>query len=172
MDEQKITECASCHNNHDIVHPTLEMLDTTCSRSKCHEKDTSEFKRGQQIKTLITEANILLDEANQTLEEAKLQGVYTLEYEFALKEGRTHIQEAAPVIHTLSEEAIEEHTRKAVAASNKVKEDINLYFESLDVRKVGLVFAWLFIIATIVALYLRKRRADRDWEMEKKQKGK
>jgi len=164
MDEQKITECASCHNNHDNVRPTLEMFDTTCGRSNCHEKNTSEYKNGQEIKALIAKANILLSETRQRVEDAKRQGMHTIEYEFALKEARTYIQEAKPVTHALSEETIREYTSKAEGEANKVKEDINHHFELQRVRKVYLGFAWLFIFVAIVALYLRKRRADRDWE--------
>ena len=161
MDEQKITECASCHNNHDIAPSTLEMFDTTCSRANCHAKNTSEFKSGQQIKTLIAETNILLGEARQSVAEAKEHGMHTIAYEFTLKEARTYIQEAKPVTHTLSEESIRQFTRKAMGAANKVKGDINHHFDSLKVRKLYLGFVWLFIFASVVALYLRKRRADR-----------
>ena len=142
------------------------MYDTTCSRSECHDKDSSEYKIGQQIKTLITEANIILDEAQQSVENVKQQGVYTIEYEFALKEAQTYIKEVEPIIHTLSEQTIKEYTGKAIADSNKVKEDILKYSQSLRIRKVYLGIAWLFIFSLIVALYIRKRRADRDWENE------
>jgi hypothetical protein len=66
--------------------------------------------------------------------------------------------------HSLNKSEIGEYTGKAVAASDNVKKDIDNYFKSLKVRKIGLGIVWLFVLSTVTALYLRKRRADQEWQ--------
>jgi hypothetical protein len=161
MDEQKISECASCHNHHDIATPTLALFDTSCGR--CHEAGTPAFRRGQELKALLVNATIALDTANRSIVDARQQGMHTAEYEFALEEARTNLLRVISVTHTLSLSAVKEFTDKAQGEADNVKLDIHNYFQSLKIRKVGLGLIWIFLFGTIVALFWRQRRADREW---------
>ena len=164
MDEQKISECASCHNNHDNQIPTLALFDTSCGR--CHEATTPAFRRGQEIQALLVNATTALNAANQHVADAKHQGVYTSEYEFTLEEARTNLLRVIPVTHTLSLSTIKDFTDKAQGEADNVKLDIHNYFQSLRVRRIGLGFTWIFLLSVIIALYVRVRRADREWREE------
>ena len=161
MEEQKLPECASCHSNHDIAIPTLALFDTSCGR--CHETGTAAFRRGQEIKTLLVNATTALDAANQYVADAKHQGVHTAEYEFVLEEARTNLLRVIPVTHTMSLSTVKDFTEKSQGEADKVKLNIHNYFESLKIRKVALGLIWVFLFGTIVALFWRLRRADREW---------
>lgn len=164
VDKQEMAECGSCHNNHDIAKPTLQLFDTSCGKNGCHFKNSDAFKLGQEIKELIIKANDTLNNAKQVIKNAERSGVYTLQYEFTIDEAYTNIQQVSSRVHALSKPEIEEYTGKAVAASDNVKKDIDEHFKSLRGRKVGLGIVWLFVLSTVAALYLRKRRADQEWQ--------
>jgi len=164
VDKGKMTECDSCHNHHDIAKPTLQLFDTSCGKNKCHEKNSDAFKMGQEIKALIIKANDTLNNARQVIKNAESDGVYTIQYEFTIDEAYTNIQQVSSRTHALNKSGIAEYTSKAITASDSVKKGIDEHFKSLRVRKVGLGIVWLFVLATVTALYLRKRRADQEWQ--------
>ncbi|HIE26343.1 TPA: hypothetical protein EYP66_03565 [Candidatus Poribacteria bacterium] len=164
VDKGEMTECDSCHNKHDIAKPTLELFDTSCGKDNCHEKNSDEFALGQQIKSLIIKANDTLDNARQIIKDAESAGAYTTQYEFTIDEAHTNIQQVSSRTHSLNKSEIGEYTAKAITASDSVKKDIDEHFKSLRIRKVGLGIVWVFVLATVVALYLRKRRADQEWQ--------
>jgi hypothetical protein len=164
VDKGKMTECDSCHNHHDIAQATLQLFDTSCGKNRCHEKNSDEFKLGQEIKALIIKANKALDNTRQVVQNAENRAVYTIQYEFTIDEAYTNIQQVLSHTHTLNKPEIEEYVGKIIVASDSVKRDIEEHFNSLRIRKVGLGIVWLFVLATVAALYLRKRRADKEWE--------
>ena len=115
------------------------------------------------MKALLANSISALDEAKQIVTEAKHQGVYTAEYEFTLEEARTNLLRVIPITHTLSLTTVKEFTDKAQGEANHVKLDVHNYFESLKFRRVGMGIIWILLFSTIVALFWRLRRADREW---------
>lgn len=166
MQKKKMSQCNSCHSNHAIKYPDLSMFDNTCS--KCHDASSGAYKRGQQIKALILEADDQIDKAKELIRKAKAKGQDVSEYETQLEQANTDMLQVEPVSHTLLLSEVEPVTNSARTVSGDIASSVHNYLESLRMRKVGLGIVWLFIFFVVVVLYLKVKRADEEYEAEKK----
>jgi hypothetical protein len=75
-----------------------------------------------------------------------------------------------PVTHTLLLSEVEPITNAARTVAGDISSSVHNYLESLRMRKVGLGIVWLFIFFVVVALYLKVKRADEEYELAQKKK--
>ena len=144
------------------------MLGPVCLN--CHSEGSGGYKRGQQIKTLIVEVQEEIEEAERIVAEAKLKGVDVTEDEVALERAKSGLLQAIPAIHALNLALVEENSVPAKSLASDIKLRIHEIFESFRLRKVALGIVWLFILFTVTVLYMKKKRADREFDSQKKQK--
>jgi hypothetical protein len=163
--EQKLmSQCISCHHHHNIEKPTLGMFDTGCET--CHDKNSGAFKKGQQIKALLLDTQSSLEEAQGLIQQAKHKGVDVEDDVALLEQASSGLIELYPRIHTLNLTDVEETATQAKSISADVSLRIHEIFESFRLRKVGLGFVWLFIFVSLAIFYLKKRRADREFDLQ------
>lgn len=166
MQQRKMSQCTSCHGNHAIQYPDLSMFDNTCSR--CHDTSSGAYKRGQQIKALILEAEDQIDNARELIGKAKAKGQDVSDYETQLEQANTDMLQVEPVTHTLLLSEVEPVTSSARTVAGEITSSVHSYLESLRMRKVGLGIVWFFIFFVVVVLYLKVKRADEEYEAEEK----
>jgi len=165
MERREMAQCISCHERHRTRKADVNMLGPVCAR--CHREDSRAYKRGQQIKTLIVEVQEEIEEAENIIAEAKLKGVDVTEDEVALERAKSNLLEAIPLIHTLNFSLVEENTVQAKSIASDIKLRIHEILESFRLRKVALGIVWLFILFTVTVLYIKKKRADREFDLQK-----
>lgn len=163
MQEKKMSQCASCHKHHDIDYPELSMFDQICSN--CHDPGSGAYKRGQQIKAMILEANEQIDKAKMLMEKARIRGLDVFQYEPDLEQANTDMLQVLPVTHHLILSEVETITSSARTVAGEITASAHNYLESLRMRKVGLGIVWLFIFFVVVTLYIKVKRADREFEL-------
>ena len=165
MKKKKMSQCTSCHQHHSINYPEVSMFDQVCAN--CHVPNSGAYKRGQQIKALILEAKEQIDKAKELIGKAKLKGLDVSEYETQLEQANTDMLQVEPVTHTLLLSEVEPITNAARTVAGDISSSVHNYLESLHMRKVGLGIVWLFIFFVVVALYLKVKRADEEYELAK-----
>lgn len=163
MREKKMSQCASCHQHHSIDYPELSMFDQVCSN--CHDPNSGAYKRGQQIKAMILEANEQIDKAKELIEKARLKGLDVSQYEPELEQANTDMLQVLPVTHHLILSEVETITSSARTVAGQIAASAHNYLESLRMRKVGLGIVWLFIFFVVITLYIKVKRADREFEL-------
>jgi hypothetical protein len=168
MKKNLMAQCISCHEQHRTQKADINMLGPVCAN--CHDQSSGAYKRGQQIKTLIVEAQVEIDETEHLIGEAKLKGIDVLEDEVALERSKSSLAEAIPKIHALNLSLVEENTVQAKSIASDIKIRIHEILESFRLRRVALGFVWLFIFFTATVLYIKKKRADREFDARKEQK--
>lgn len=164
MKKRKISQCTSCHGNHAIQYPEISMFDRTCL--KCHDTGSGAYKRGQQIKAMILEAEEQIDKAKELIVKANSKGQDVSGYENQLEQANTDMVQVLPVTHTLNISEVEKITSNARTVAGEISSSVNKYFKSLRMRKVGLGIVWLFIFFVSIILYLKVKRADKEFELE------
>ena len=168
MKRNLMAQCISCHEQHRTERADLKMLGPVCT--KCHEEGSAEYKRGQQIKTLIVEVQEEIDETENLITEAKLKGIDVMEDQVALERAKSSLGQAIPKIHALNLSLVEENTTDAKSIASDIKLRIHEILESFRLRKVALGFVWLFIFFTVTVLYVKKKRADREFDLQPEHK--
>lgn len=144
------------------------MIGPVCTN--CHEEGSGAYKRGQQIKTVLVETQKEIDGAESIIAEAKLKGIDVTEDEVGLERAKSNLIEAIPKVHALNLSLVEENTVQAKSIASDIKLRIHEILESFRLRKVALGFIWLFIFFTITLLYIKKKRADREFDSQQEQK--
>jgi hypothetical protein len=162
-----MAQCVSCHHPHHTGEADVGMLGPVCT--ECHDQGSGGYKRGQQIKTLILEAQEEIEEAHHMVAEAKLKGVDVTEDEVGLERAKSSLAQAIPKIHALNLVLVEENTVQAKSIASDIKLRIHEVFESFRLRKVVLGVVWLFVFFTLTVLYIKKKRVDREFDSQKKQ---
>ncbi|MFQ6031416.1 MAG: hypothetical protein ACE5K2_00725 [Candidatus Zixiibacteriota bacterium] len=168
MERREMAQCISCHEHHRTQKAKVDMLGPVCTR--CHDQGSGAYKRGQQIKTLIVKAQEEIEEAESIVAEAKLKGVDVTEDEVGLERAKSNLLQAIPKIHALNLTLVEEGTVQAKSLASDIKLRIHEIFESFRLRKVALGIVWLFILFTVTVLYVKKKRADTEFDLQKKTK--
>jgi hypothetical protein len=163
MKSNLMAQCISCHQQHQTQKANIAILDSVCTR--CHEESSGAFKRGQQIKTLLVETQEEIDGAEALIGKAKLKGVDVSEDELGLERAKSNLLEAVPTIHALNISLVEENTVQAKSIASDIKLRIHEILESFRLRKLALGIVWLFILFTVTVLYLKKKRADREFDL-------
>jgi len=165
-----MSQCTSCHGNHSIKYPEITLFDQVCSN--CHDPNSGAYKRGQQIKTLILEAKEQIDKAKELIAKAKAKGQDVSGYENQLEQANTDMLQVLPVTHTLAISDVETITNSTRTVAGEIASSVHNYLESLRMRKVGLGIVWLFVFFVVVILYLKVKRADREYELSKEKEKK
>jgi hypothetical protein len=161
MDEQKISECVSCHGNHTIEPTDRKFFDTVCAR--CHSVGSKEQLVGQRLKTLLMAADESLREATHLLEQAQQRAVDVSAYRSRLIEARSYFLQALPVQHSLDIPHIEELTRRAKSIADDVRSGLHSLQGVMAIRLLGLTLVWIFLLLLVIVIYLvlRERKGER-----------
>jgi hypothetical protein len=168
MKRREMAQCISCHEHHRTHKANVDMLGPVCTN--CHDEASGGYKRGQQIKTLIVEVQEEINQAESVIAEAKLKGVDVTEDEVALERAKSSLLQAIPAIHALNLALVEENSVPAKSLASDIKLRIHEVLESFRLRKVALGFVWLFILFSVTVLYMKKRRADREFDLQAEKK--
>jgi hypothetical protein len=159
MDERGISECASCHDNHDIEPAsTGRLFDVVCAR--CHAPGSKEASQGEKLKTLIVGAQQALGEAEEALRQAEREGYDVSPYRSRMVEARAYVIESLPVQHSLDIAQVQERTRRARSIAEDVRAGVHSLMGARGVRTLGLVIVWgyLILMLLVALLYRRERR--------------
>ena len=147
------SECASCHDYHDVQRPDTNLYNTACLN--CHSEGDEAFKRGQKIKEMIDSSHNALAAAEQTVKQAAMEGIFVDEEAASLQEVKTNVIEMAPLQHSLSAAKIAELHDSAVSLTDGIKNGIQGKRRSLKWRKIALVPLWIFIFLMVVVLQMK-----------------
>lgn len=148
-------DCATCHDNHRVLVPGPELWRSTCLL--CHETSSEAARTGEKILALFTQAKEEIEKAHQVVARASEIPLDVADYEARLNAAATYLVEAAPMSHSLDIASIEEITRKSRSISQEVQAEVHEKILVFEGRKFIVIFVWLYILITIVAIQYYKR---------------
>ena len=159
VQDNRMSECVSCHDYHDIAAPDSALFDTACQA--CHPADSAAFLEGQKIKTLLIRTNESLDTALNGLIAIEPFSPTIIRYRPHLQEARANFMEALPLQHSLNMERVEDLARKARTIGEDVQASVHGVQEKIRLRYIALAVAWVMLLFAISIAYLYRQERRR-----------
>ena len=148
-------DCAACHGNHRVLSPGSELWTSACI--SCHDAGSEAIRTGEKIQAVFTQAKEDVEKASLAIVQAREIPLDVTDYEARLSIAATYLVEARPLSHSLDVADIEEITRKSRAIAREVQGEIHEKILVFGGRKFIVIFVWLYILITIVAIQYYKR---------------
>jgi predicted CXXCH cytochrome family protein len=160
FDQMQVGECIRCHNNHDILPPSDQMIGTTEKSvcTSCHTPGDKGFVAAGRIRAKLDELSDGINRATEILNQAERKGMEVSRPKFELREAVDGLTHARVLIHTSSPEEVEKVTGPGFAVSQKGYQAGVAALAELSYRRKGLVVSLVFILflATLVFLKVRE----------------
>ena len=158
MEKTGALACASCHGNHNIQSPTLEIVSSACAG--CHPQDTPEFRMGQEVGGLFTGIRDTLSLAASRLSEMQDQGIHTKKEEQILEDAKGAFTRARLVWHGLDMVKIQAEVTNTGETTQSLLSAISSVLDDHRIRRIGLAGVWCIILVNIVLLLLKQKKLD------------
>lgn len=159
VEEQKMSECVSCHGYHDTPRPDRLIFDTACP--SCHARDSAAFLTGQKLKTILAQTNESLETALSELTEFEEFSPTITRYRPRLQQARAHFMEALPVQHSLNTDRVEDLTRNARSIGEEVRASVHGVQEEMRLRYIVLAVVWVLLLFAVGIAYLYRQERRR-----------
>ena len=156
--ENQYHACATCHNHHDITHPTSKMLgaeEGVCR--KCHEPSHKGHAAGIVMKKGLEDLENSLEDTKDAIQEAKEKGMDVTASEDYLQEARRFFYKARTEIHSFQAKKVNGLVGKGLEISKRARKVALKAARELQRRKIGLGVTSLLITFLIFAIYLKIR---------------
>lgn len=152
--------CIDCHGNHEILFPSLKLFASKNGNvcSSCHGTDSSQYKLGQSLFTLLQGTQESVEKGEAALTTVEGAGLNVDQLRENLEAAKTKLIEAGPISHTLDLAQVETISTKAKEEVAKLM--VKAENVRTDVRRRKEAFAvMIVIIGAIVGLIYFKRKS-------------
>ncbi len=166
-DTQPEYSCATCHDlsTHRLRIELSRFSDAADRRcDTCHHPDSEIYAQIDGIATAVKSAEMAYDSAGQRIEEAARLGMLTEDAEVALSGAKTSLIQAQAAVHTTKLTVISGLSSDAVVKAQEAEALATAKVEESTFRRQAMVIVIGLILLSVVALFLAKRRLDRDLE--------
>jgi len=156
--------CVVCHGNHGIVHPTDAKLGTgpegVCMQ--CHTPgDVCDQARAQMLADL-TRLDDAINGANKILAVAESSGMEVSDALLEQDQARDSLTKARVTIHSFQTQLVEQDIQAGLQIAAKDQQAGKAALAERDYRRKGLGLALIFILMSVVGLYLYIRQIERN----------
>ncbi|HEX8765650.1 MAG TPA: cytochrome c3 family protein [Candidatus Acidoferrum sp.] len=154
--------CVVCHSNHGIVHPTDAKLDAgpeaVCMQ--CHKPgDICDQQRAAMLSGL-QKLDDAVEAAEKVLVAAESSGMEVSQARLDQDQARDALTKARVTIHSFKPELVEQHVQEGVKIAAKNLQAGQAALAERDYRRKGLGFALVFILITVLGLFLYIRQIE------------
>jgi len=156
--------CVVCHGNHAISHPSDEKLDAgpqaVCMR--CHTPgDACDRARGDMLSGLMR-LDDSIKTADKVLGVAESSGMEVSQARLDQDQARDALTKARVTIHSFKPELVEHDIQEGVKIAAKNLQAGQAALAERDYRRKGLGFALVFILMTVLGLFLYIRQMEQE----------
>jgi predicted CXXCH cytochrome family protein len=162
-----IPGCATCHDNHQILETSDELLGTQGKAicTTCHSAADPGGKSAAAMRAMIDSLRQEYDKANAIVDRAAHAGMEVSQAEFDLNEAKTALIKGRAAIHAFSVVTLKKEIDPGLQMSAKARAGGLKALDELNFRRKWLALSALIILALVVGLVLKIR------QMESGQKG-
>jgi hypothetical protein len=156
-------QCMVCHTNHAVLPPTDAMIGvgegSTCTA--CHAEGEKGYKAAADMSDHIRLLRARLSEADAGLDRAERAGIEISQDRFTLQKARDDLVEAKVLIHSFDHERFLSAAKEGIATAEAGVAAGQRAAAELRLRRTGLGFSLIVILAVIVALALKVREIEK-----------
>jgi predicted CXXCH cytochrome family protein len=168
FDDLSLPECETCHDNHEIVAATNQLLGTSpeavCTR--CHSE--TDNPKGYQVAGMMRQWIDSLEAAERNAQsivsDAEQKGMEVSEVKFQLRDVRQSRLEARTKVHSFNGEQFQSVVEKGFVTASLVTAEAQHAVDEYYFRRIGLGIATLIISVLAISLYLYIKRIERRQE--------
>lgn len=163
FDEMGLGECLVCHGNHEIHHPSDEMLgvgdQATCVA--CHSEGEPAYQAAQTMRRMIDQMVRELNQAEALVDRAARAGMEVSRAKFELNDAHDKLINARVVIHTFSVDELQKVVTPGIDTAKKAHRMGVEALNELQFRRKGLAASLVVIFLAVIGLYLKIRQIER-----------
>jgi hypothetical protein len=148
--------CATCHTEHDIQHPTPELLSAekgVCL--KCHRPSSVPIRDAAAMKAKLVQIESAYQGAKNAISMAEEKGMDMAEARDLWDGSRMSLYQSKTAVHTFQPEKVAEIADKGIEAAAKAKKAADDAAAEFKFRRIGLGVASLLITFLVLAIYLK-----------------
>jgi len=159
FDNMQLGECIKCHNNHEIVAPTDELIGTGDKSIciSCHKQGDKGFVAATQMRTMIDGLLGNIEKSREILDRAERKGMEVSRPKFELREAIDGVTHARVLIHSSSPSEVDKVIGPGLVVASKTHKAGEDALTELNFRRKGLVVSLVFILFLAGLVYLKLR---------------
>ncbi len=155
--------CVTCHQNHEILHPTDAMLGVeepaTCA--VCHQGETAGFEAARKMKQELANLQARLTAADEVLARAQRAGMEVSSPIFQLAEGRNQLVLARVQVHRFDQAILAKTVSAGVTIAAASEQSGWKALQDLAYRRKGMAVSAVILLCMIGLVLLRIRQLKR-----------
>lgn len=156
--------CVVCHSNHGISHATDAKLGTgpqgVCMQ--CHTPGDSCDQARAEMLSGLTNLDSAIKDADHVLGVAESAGMEVSAARLGQDQARDALTKARVTIHSFRKELVDHDLQEGLKIAAKDLQAGKSALAERDYRRKGLGFALVFIVLSVVGLFLYVRQIERD----------
>jgi hypothetical protein len=156
--------CVVCHSNHGVTHPTDARLGTGSEAvcMQCHAPGDSCDKARAEMLADLTRLSAAIKGADQVVGMAESSGMEVSEARLQQDQARDSLTKARVTIHSFQQALIDQDIQAGLQIAAKDLQAGKDALAERDYRRRGLGYALVFILLTVVGLFLYIRQNERE----------
>jgi hypothetical protein len=159
----ELPECETCHGNHDIQHPTDEMIGvgemSLCT--DCHQQDSEGYRIAGAMRARIDSLKTIIAIADSVVSRAERAGMPVSEAKFQLNDADDALIKSRTMVHSLSVSNISELSEQGMKLAREALHAGEGAIAELQFRRRGLALSVVFILILAAGFYLKIRELDK-----------
>lgn len=163
FEAQNLSACESCHNHHEVLSPSDEMLGTGDASAciSCHDQNSEAYGVSIAMKASIDGLINRRAQANALLSRAERAGMEVRDAKFELDTVDNILIKARTAIHSLSPDIVKGITAEGDSLTGVAVVRGEQAMADLQFRRMGLGISLIIILVVSVALFFKIREEDR-----------
>ena len=158
--ENKWAACVTCHQNHEIMHPSDAMLGVeepaTCAT--CHEKGSAGYNAALQMKAGVTGLETHLAAATKVLDQAQRAGMEVSRPIYQLAEGRDRLVLARVQVHSFDPAVLNKPIKEGDSIAAASEQSGWQALADLAYRRKGMAVSAVILLGMIGLLLMKIRQ--------------
>ncbi len=164
LDDGDYHACVECHSNHDIQHPTDDMVGVGDAAvcMDCHDEGEDAYVVAAAINRQLNTLVAAYDSAEVKRKEVVKVGMDDLDIQYMLKDVHQSLVHSRTLVHTFDSLKVAEKTTEGTKLAREAYQASLSQLEESWTRRVGLAITTIFITMLIVGLFFKVRDMDRE----------
>ncbi len=163
FDGMGVAGCVACHENHAVIHPTPELLNSESGIcANCHDAESAGGQTAAGMAELIGELSSQIDRSKAILDRARRSGMEVSPALLRQTEAQEQLVKARVAVHAFRVDAVGAPVKEGLAITRETYTAGLSALEELDRRRTGLLFSLAAISLTILGLWLWIRNFERN----------
>jgi len=156
--------CVVCHGNHGIGHPTDAKLGTgpEANCMQCHKPGDHCDQARAEMLTGLTRLDDAIKNAHSLLGVAESSGMEVSQARMDEDQARDALTKARVTIHSFRTDLVDQDIQDGLKITAKNLQAGQQALAERDYRRKGLGVAMVFLLMTVVGLFLYIRQLERD----------